>query len=234
KYKIATTQTHSSYEGRHEVVKEMTLADFKKNPTKILDARAEELKPWGGLDNYVKDGTIYPVFDKPGIKWGMSIDMNSCYGCGACVVACTAENNVSVVGKPEVLRAHDMHWLRIDRYFAGDINDAESIQTVFQPMLCQHCDNAPCENVCPVAATNHSSEGLNQMTYNRCIGTRYCANNCPYKVRRFNWFEYDTNPSFTDVNPSQNDLGRMVLNPDVVVRASGVMEKCSMWLQCLK
>lgn len=241
-YPIATTQTHSSYEGRHEVVKEITLESYKKNPKQIIEARAKELEPWGGLEHYERDGTIYPVFDKPGIKWGMSIDMNSCYGCGACVVACTAENNVSVVGKPEVLRAHDMHWLRIDRYFSGDVNDPESIQTVFQPMLCQHCDNAPCENVCPVAATNHSSEGLNQMTYNRCIGTRYCANNCPYKVRRFNWADYAGADSFkhnqdelNDVVMMMNDdLTRMVLNPDVTVRSRGVIEKCSFCVQRLQ
>ncbi|GAO42192.1 TAT-variant-translocated molybdopterin oxidoreductase [Flavihumibacter petaseus] len=241
-HKIATTQTHSSYEGRHEVIKEITLNSYKKNPHQIIEARAKELEPWGGLEHYEKDGTIYPVFDKPGIKWGMSIDMNSCYGCGACVVACTAENNVAVVGKPEVLRAHDMHWLRIDRYFTGDIKDPESIQTVFQPMLCQHCDNAPCENVCPVAATNHSSEGLNQMTYNRCIGTRYCANNCPYKVRRFNWADYTGADSFkhnqdelNDVVLMMNDdLTRMVLNPDVTVRSRGVIEKCSFCVQRLQ
>ncbi len=243
-YPIATTQTHGKYEGRHEVVKEVTLASFQKDPRQIIEARAKELAPWGGLEHYEKDGTIYPVFDKPGIKWGMSIDMNSCYGCGACVVACTAENNVAVVGKPEVLRAHDMHWLRIDRYFSGNPHDPESIQTVFQPMLCQHCDNAPCENVCPVAATNHSSEGLNQMTYNRCIGTRYCANNCPYKVRRFNWADYTGADSFKhnqdifDENPAvlmmNDDLTRMVLNPDVTVRSRGVIEKCSFCVQRLQ
>lgn len=244
KYPIATTQTHNKYEGRHEVIKEITLASFQKDPKQIIEARAKELKPWGGLAHYEEDGTIYPVFDKPGIKWGMSIDMNSCYGCGACVVACTAENNVAVVGKPEVLRWHDMHWLRIDRYFSGDPHDAESIQTVFQPMLCQHCDNAPCENVCPVAATNHSSEGLNQMTYNRCIGTRYCANNCPYKVRRFNWADYTGADSFKHnqdifednaaIMMMNEDLTRMVLNPDVTVRSRGVIEKCSFCVQRLQ
>ncbi len=246
-YKIAQSQTHSSYEGRVEAVKEVTLEDFKKKPTEILDDRAKELKPWGGLENYDKQGTIYPYYDKPGIKWGMSIDLNSCFGCGACVVACTAENNVAVVGKSEVLRYHDMAWLRIDRYFSGDPSDADSIQTIFQPMLCQHCDNAPCENVCPVAATNHSSEGLNQMTYNRCIGTRYCANNCPYKVRRFNWADYTGADSFPNnqdqvmvghlddtVHMMNDDLTRMVLNPDVTVRSRGVIEKCSFCVQRLQ
>ena len=137
-----------------------------------------------------------------------------------------------------------MHWLRIDRYFSGDPHDAESIQTVFQPMLCQHCDNAPCENVCPVAATNHSSEGLNQMTYNRCIGTRYCANNCPYKVRRFNWADYTGADSFKHnqdifednaaIMMMNEDLTRMVLNPDVTVRSRGVIEKCSFCVQRLQ
>jgi molybdopterin-containing oxidoreductase family iron-sulfur binding subunit len=163
------------------------------------------------------------------------------------VVACTAENNVATVGKSEVLRYHDMAWLRIDRYFSGNPDDADTIQTLFQPMLCQHCDNAPCENVCPVAATNHSSEGLNQMTYNRCIGTRYCANNCPFKVRRFNWADYTGADSFPDnqltegvgkLDPSvfmmNDELSRMVLNPDVTVRSRGVIEKCSFCVQRLQ
>jgi MoCo/4Fe-4S cofactor protein with predicted Tat translocation signal len=242
-YQLAQTQTHASYEGRKEVMKEVTLAEYKKHPTEILEERDKELKAWGGLADFEKQGTLYPQFDRPGIKWGMSIDLNSCYGCGACVVACTAENNVAVVGKSEVLRFHDMHWLRIDRYFTGNPGDAESIQTVFQPMMCQHCDNAPCENVCPVAATNHSSEGLNQMTYNRCIGTRYCANNCPYKVRRFNWADYTGADSFANnqvgivdesVLMMNDDLTRMVLNPDVTVRSRGVIEKCSFCVQRLQ
>lgn len=187
-----------------------------------------------------------------GHHWGMAIDLNSCIGCGACVVACNVENNVPIVGQDEVRRAHDMNWLRIDKYHTGEENNP---QIVFQPLMCQHCDNAPCENVCPVAATNHSSEGLNQMTYNRCIGTRYCANNCPYKVRRFNWFDYQAADSFSaddefilpildndfDGSMSTDDdehklglhssLARMVLNPDVTVRGRGVIEKCSFCVQ---
>lgn len=244
KYPVALTQTHNRYDttqgNRTEVMKELTLADYKKHPTEIRDERDHELQPWGGLEKFESQGTIYPVYDRPGIKWGMSVDLNTCTGCGACVVACNAENNVSVVGKPEVLRGHEMHWLRIDRYYSGDMDNPN---VVFQPLMCQHCDNAPCENVCPVAATNHSSEGINQMTYNRCIGTRYCANNCPYKVRRFNWADYTGSDSFAnnqvgevnDVVLNMNDdLTRMVLNPDVTVRSRGVIEKCSFCVQRLQ
>ncbi|MBS1664209.1 MAG: 4Fe-4S dicluster domain-containing protein, partial [Bacteroidetes bacterium] len=249
-YQVALTQTHYGYEGREEVVREITLDSFKKNPEEIREEREKELKPFGGIENFEKQGTLYPVYDRPGLKWGMSIDMNACTGCGACVVACHAENNVPVVGKSEVLRFHDMHWLRIDRYFStpgGKLDNPDDVQVVFQPMLCQHCDNAPCENVCPVNATNHSSEGLNQMAYNRCIGTRYCANNCPYKVRRFNWADYTGADSFPNnqdqttvgkLDPAvfqmNDDLTRMVLNPDVVVRSRGVMEKCSFCAQRLQ
>lgn len=230
-YAIGLTQTHNSYEGR-PIIKETTLEEFIKNPKEVNHDR-EHLAHYG--EDFRKDATLYPNHPYPGIKWGMSIDLNTCFGCGACVVACTAENNVGVVGKEQVVLAHEMHWLRIDRYFSGDENNPE---VVFQPMLCQHCDNAPCENVCPVAATNHSSEGINQMAYNRCIGTRYCANNCPYKVRRFNWRDWNGADSFEgnlhDTGDMNDALTRMVLNPDVVVRSRGTMEKCSFCVQRLQ
>ena len=249
KQKIAQTQIHNSYEDRKEVVRETTLATFKKHPNVIPEWR-EELRDafYQNANKDFRQATLYPQHDQPGIKWGMSIDMNSCNGCNACVIACHAENNVPVVGKSEVLRYHDMHWLRIDRYFISDHENPDELKgVVFQPMMCQHCDNAPCENVCPVAATNHSSEGINQMAYNRCIGTRYCANNCPFKVRRFNWADYTGADSFPNNQDQQlvgkldpaifqmnDDLTRMVLNPDVTVRSRGVMEKCSFCVQKLQ
>jgi molybdopterin-containing oxidoreductase family iron-sulfur binding subunit len=244
-YPLAQTQVHGSSESR-PVIFETNLPSFIANPEAVLEEpRSERLSLLAeGKTDFVKDGTPYPNYEKPGIKWGMSIDLNTCTGCSACVVACTAENNVSVVGKIQVQKAHEMHWLRIDRYFTGDVKNPD---VVFQPMLCQHCDNAPCENVCPVAATNHSSEGLNQMTYNRCIGTRYCANNCPFKVRRFNWLDFTGADSFKDnqeplrgteldevVFQMNDDLTRMVLNPDVTVRSRGVIEKCSFCVQRLQ
>jgi MoCo/4Fe-4S cofactor protein with predicted Tat translocation signal len=245
-YKVAQQQTHSSYEGRTEVVKETTLATFRQKPKAFQEFREELADDYGGKNkDYRKNGTLYGDHIQPGPKWGMSIDMNLCVACNACVVACHLENNVPVVGKTEVMRAHEMHWLRIDRYFVSDEKNPDNLKAVvFQPMMCQHCDNAPCENVCPVAATMHSSEGINQMAYNRCIGTRYCANNCPYKVRRFNWGDY-TGASTHGVGGPESGVGkldpvvaymndeltRMVLNPDVTTRSRGVMEKCSFCVQ---
>jgi MoCo/4Fe-4S cofactor protein with predicted Tat translocation signal len=233
-YPIAQTQLHQITEGR-PVIRETTLAKFIEHPDELSEEIEEELSRFG--ENFQRDATLYPTFAKPGIKWGMSIDLNSCIGCSACTVACVAENNISTVGKEEVTRYHDMQWIRIDRYFTGDPQNPD---IVFQPMTCQQCDNAPCENVCPVSATNHSSEGVNQMIYNRCIGTRYCANNCPYKVRRFNWADYNGADSFPDnqrgiiseaTTELDEDLMRMVLNPDVTVRSRGVMEKCNFCIQ---
>jgi molybdopterin-containing oxidoreductase family iron-sulfur binding subunit len=247
KHKLAQIQIHNSYEGRTEVVKETTMATFLRNPNVYKHEREELAKDYAPkTGDYRKEATLYGDHVQPGLKWGMSVDMNSCIGCHACVVACHVENNVPIVGKKEVLRYHDMHWLRIDRYFVTDNKNPDDLKAVvFQPMLCQHCDNAPCENVCPVAATMHNSEGINQMAYNRCIGTRYCANNCPYKVRRFNWADYTGADSFADnqkplvaegkldevVLQMNDELTRMVLNPDVTVRSRGVMEKCSFCVQ---
>jgi molybdopterin-containing oxidoreductase family iron-sulfur binding subunit len=248
-YKIAYTQTHNQYEGRTDVVREYSIGEFRKHPTVVADVKKHLKEDYAKeTGDYAAEGTLYPSFPYPGPKWGMSIDLNSCIGCGACSVACTVENNVAVVGKSEVLRLHEMHWLRIDRYFAtyrddSGNDDLDNLNVVFMPMLCQHCDNAPCENVCPVNATNHSSEGINQMAYNRCIGTRYCANNCPYKVRRFNWADYMGADSFPDnqrqvlddsVMMMNDELTRMVLNPDVTVRSRGVIEKCSFCVQRLQ
>ena len=248
-HRVAQAQVHNSYENRTEVVKETSLATFNKDRKqfkKFREKLAADYAPKTG--DFRVESTIYPDHPQPGLKWGMSVDMNSCIACGACVVACHAENNVPVVGKSEVARYHDMHWLRIDRYFVSDKNSPDNLKAVvFQPMMCQHCDNAPCENVCPVAATNHNAEGINQMAYNRCIGTRYCANNCPYKVRRFNWADYTGADSFPNnrdqkligrldpvVEQMNDDLTRMVLNPDVTVRSRGVMEKCTFCIQRLQ
>ena len=215
---------------------------YQANLSEVSDLKAK-IAEKRATAKHLNDATLYPYeeynekYYSQGHHWGMAIDLNACIGCGACQVACVAENNVPVVGKTEVSRHHEMTWLRIDRYFFGD---HENPNTVYQPMMCQHCDNAPCENVCPVGATNHSSEGLNQMTYNRCIGTRYCANNCPFKVRRLNWYDYTTADLFGGNEVSVNgeevpfgadNLTRMVLNPDVTVRSRGVIEKCSFCVQ---
>lgn len=224
-YPLAKTQIHHHIEGR-DLVREVSLDDYVKDPKSAKGKKAHIVQIYPGHDDKYKTGH----------HWGMAIDLNACTGCGACVVSCQAENNIPVVGKQEVRRGREMHWLRIDRYYRSSEKDnvdaAENPQVVFQPMMCQQCDNAPCENVCPVAAISHSSEGLNQQVYNRCVGTRYCANNCPYKVRRFNWFSYYNNDKFDYL--MNNDLGKMVINPDVTVRARGVMEKCTFCVQKLQ
>jgi molybdopterin-containing oxidoreductase family iron-sulfur binding subunit len=222
KEEMALVQGHQSMEGR-PIVREASYEEWKKDPAAGNELH-EKIKH--------HHTTLYKEYDYPGHKWGMAIDLNKCIGCSACVLACNTENNIPVVGKKETKNAHEMHWIRIDRYYSGD---EENPEVVRQPVMCQHCDNAPCENVCPVAATNHSREGLNQMAYNRCIGTRYCNNNCPYKVRRFNWLDYTgsdaiPNNRFDPANLTM-DLSRMRHNPDVTVRAKGVIEKCSFCVQ---
>ncbi|HEX4915879.1 MAG TPA: 4Fe-4S dicluster domain-containing protein, partial [Vicinamibacterales bacterium] len=210
-YNLANTQDHWAIEDKNTgIVRSATLDEFKKNPAFVKDM--EHLK----LDNRI---SLYPDYEYRGQQWGMAIDMNTCTGCTACVIACVAENNIPVVGKAQVERNREMHWLRIDRYFAGDPNSPD---TYYQPLPCMQCENAPCEVVCPVSATVHSSEGLNDMVYNRCVGTRYCSNNCPYKVRRFNFLLYQ------DWNTPQFKLQR---NPDVTVRSRGIMEKCTYCVQ---
>ncbi len=215
-YNLAISQTHYSMEGR-SIVSETTLNEYIKNPVSGNEREVEDL---------AKAVTLYkePVYN--GHHWGMAIDLNSCTGCGNCAIACQAENNIQVIGKEQVRNRRIMHWLRIDRYYS---ENPENPKVSFQPVMCQHCGNAPCENVCPVEATPHSEEGLNQIAYNRCVGTKYCMNNCPYRVRRFNWFQYVKNEKFDFA--SNSDLGRMVLNPDVTVRSRGVVEKCSMCVQ---
>lgn len=244
---IAQTQTHHTVMDRKPVVQEATLAEYIKNPKEVTEY--DKIATPDGLEKPNKV-SLWQDYEYKNHHWGMVIDLNSCIGCGACVIGCQVENNIAVVGKQEVINRREMHWLRIDRYYSSDTtkedfaekgkldtyaameDPSENPSVIFEPMLCQHCNHAPCETVCPVLATTHSSEGLNQMTYNRCVGTRYCANNCPYKVRRFNWFSYYTNEKFEAVNGHMfTDLGRMVLNPDVTVRARGVMEKCSFCVQ---
>jgi molybdopterin-containing oxidoreductase family iron-sulfur binding subunit len=260
-HEFAGIQLQNTLMGRYEIAKEVPLAEF------LNVAFDDEHKGWNKpLEYHTISGALparkidlWDAFDDTdGPHFNMSIDLNSCTGCGSCIIACQAENNVPVVGKDEIRMSRDMYWLRIDRYYSsrqkvevyeglkegmavpelygtafgdgGALNHpADNPDVIFQPVMCQHCNHAPCETVCPVAATSHGKQGQNHMAYNRCIGTRYCANNCPYKVRRFNWFTYNLNDKF-DFNMN-NDLGRMVLNPDVVVRTRGVMEKCSLCIQ---
>ena len=263
-HEFACVQLQNTLMGRGDIIKETTLEIFNTedhaewNHVPQVSLNHQEV-PAASVD-------LWDSFDRSiGHHFNMSIDLNACTGCGACVVACHAENNVPVVGKSEVRKSRDMHWLRIDRYYSSeDTFEEDDIkkktlmvlvlvtnvwrkrrwfrwtldrledpntnpQVAFQPVMCQHCNHAPCETVCPVAATSHGRQGQNQMAYNRCVGTRYCANNCPYKVRRFNWFLYNNNDEF-DFNMN-NDLGKMVINPDVNVRSRGVIEKCSMCIQ---
>ena len=266
-YPLAITQEHNSMEGRG-IVREAPLAMYQDDPAFVQKIGIDQDVPQGKLTGYqhyepgyIPPQLYSPTFEPERPAWGMVIDLNTCVGCNACVVACQAENNIPIVGKYQVIRGREMHWIRIDRYFASDdppnATDSsylEDPQVLFQPMACQQCENAPCEPVCPVNATVHTPEGLNAMAYNRCIGTRYCANNCPYKVRRFNFFNYNDRPIQNVKLPVLGEVGELYLgplagkngpltekgmpdslqlqkNPNVSVRIRGVMEKCTYCVQ---
>ena len=256
-HEFACVQLHNTLMGRGDIVKETTLEIFNTEKSSVWNVVPTVSLNHEPVPVTSPDVDLWDEFDRSiGHHFNLSVDLNACTGCGACIIACHSENNVPVVGKEEIRRSRDMHWLRIDRYYSSEDSfegdnekkenaegwftgtkqalremefGSENPQVVFQPVMCQHCNHAPCETVCPVAATSHGRQGQNHMAYNRCVGTRYCANNCPYKVRRFNWFLYNENDEF-DFHMN-DDLGRMVINPDVTVRSRGVMEKCSMCIQ---
>jgi molybdopterin-containing oxidoreductase family iron-sulfur binding subunit len=243
-YELASTQNHHAidelgFESRRQrvgrFIREASLEEYRENPRFAPEMTHElpDTQLWESPVSY------------DGHKWGMAVDLNSCIGCNACTIACQAENNIPIVGKQEVATGREMHWIRMDRYFKGDA-DEPNPEVVHQPMTCHHCENAPCEQVCPVAATVHDTDGLNVMVYNRCIGTRYCSNNCPYKVRRFNYFDYHRREPFreqplpllqvepeyyTEPQSGAPKLRRMQFNPEVSVRMRGVMEKCTFCTQ---
>ena len=217
-YQLAATQTHFNMEGR-DLLRSSSLADYLKEKEKLREESKE-------VEKELHDRSMYPDYNYKdqgnglNYAWGMAIDLNSCVGCNACIVACQSENNIPIVGKEQIVRSREMQWLRVDTYFKGTPENPEG--PFFQPVPCMHCENAPCEPVCPVHATVHSAEGLNDMVYNRCVGTRYCSNNCPYKVRRFNFMLYQD---------WDQPLYQLMRNPEVTVRSRGVMEKCTYCVQ---
>lgn len=219
-YELAVTQKYFDLQGRdHDILQQLTLSDFLKDPEAAKKAEHKAISLYSDKE-----------FVYPGHKWGMAIDLNSCTGCSACVVSCYSENNIGIAGADQIRKGRHMAWIRMDLYYQGN-PDSENVEATYEPMLCQQCDNAPCETVCPVLATVHSNDGLNDMSYNRCVGTRYCANNCPYKVRRFNYFQY------TDSLGGKIDMQDplpMLMNPDVTIRSRGVMEKCTFCVQRIR
>ena len=220
RHELASTQEHHSLDDtfvkdlhlKRKIIREGTVEGYAENP-RFLHEEKHEMH------------SITKPIEYQGVKWAMAIDLNKCTGCNACVAGCNVENNIPIVGKEQVARGREMQWIRIDRYFSGT---AEEPELSHQPMLCQHCDNAPCENVCPVVATNHSPDGLNQMVYNRCVGTKYCSNNCPYKVRRFNFYNFRDR---FQGGYYEADVVGLAHNPEVTVRSRGVMEKCTFCVQ---